>query len=285
MNAGSQIPFRKMNGLGNDFVILDARKRDIKISEDVARAIADRQSGIGCDQLIVIDKSVIADVRMRIWNYDGGEVESCGNASRCIASVLLNESGADVLSVETKGALIKCSLLEDGQVAVDMGEPRFHWSEIPLAEEFYNTRAIELQIGPIDDPILHTPSVVNVGNPHCVFWVDGFDGLDLAKIGPLLERHPMFPERANISLAKVSDGDRIDLKVWERGAGLTRACGTGACAAAVAAARKDLTGRTVTVGLPGGDLTIEWRESDDHIIMTGPVAYEFDGVLPESLVA
>lgn len=285
MNSGSNIPFRKMNGLGNDFVILDARRRDIRIDEASARAIADRNTGIGCDQLIVIDKSVFADVRMRIWNHDGGEVESCGNASRCIASVLLSESDANTLSVETKGALLQCALVGDGTVAVDMGEPKFHWTEIPLAEEFHNTRAIELQIGPIDNPILHTPSVVNVGNPHCIFWVDSFDGLDLSKIGPLLERHPMFPERANISLARVTGRNRIDIKVWERGAGLTKACGTAACAVAVAAARKDLTDRTVTVGLPGGDLAIEWREGDDHIIMTGPVAYEFDGVLPDGMVA
>lgn len=161
-----------------------------------------------------------------------------------------------------------------------MGTPRFGWQDIPLAEEFRDTRAIELQVGPIDAPIIHSPSVVNVGNPHCIFWVKSLDVIDLAAVGPMLEHHPMFPERANISLAHVTSRDALTLKVWERGVGLTRACGTAACAAAVCAARKRLTGRTVTVTLPGGDLLIEWREGDDHILMTGPVSYDFEGVLP-----
>ena len=166
-----------------------------------------------------------------------------------------------------------------------MGVPRFSWEDIPLSEPFHDTRGIELQVGPIDAPLIHTPSVVNVGNPHCIFWVKDIDVIDLAKVGPMLEHHPLFPERANISLARVDARDRITLKVWERGAGLTRACGTAACAAAVAGARRRLTGRTVTVTLPGGNLSIEWRESDDHILMTGPVAYDFEGTLPEALAA
>ncbi len=284
MTNGSNISFRKMNGLGNDFVVLDGRKRKIDVTEEAARAIADRESGIGCDQLILLDKSVFADVRMRIWNNEGGEVESCGNASRCIADIVLNENGAETVSVETLGGLLKCWRAGEGLMSVDMGEPSFHWSQIPLAEEFHDTRTIELQIGPIDDPILHTPSALNVGNPHAIFWVDDPESYDLAKFGPLLENHPIFPERANISLAKVIEGKHIVLKVWERGAGLTRACGTAACAAAAAAARMELTGRDVTVTLPGGDLHISWREEDDHIIMTGPFAYDFEGELPGELL-
>ena len=283
--SDSNIPFRKMNGLGNDFVVIDARTNKIKITEDQARSIADRSTGIGCDQLIMIDKSVFADARMRIWNNEGGEVESCGNAARCVGDILLAERQAESVSVETLGGMLSCSRSEDGLMSVDMGEPSFHWTQIPLAEEFFDTNQIELQIGPIDDPILHTPSVINVGNPHAIFWVDDPEAYDLARFGPLLENHPIFPQRANISLARVVDEQHIVLKVWERGAGLTRACGTAACAVGAAAARKGLTGRDVTVTLPGGDLQITWREADDHIIMTGPFSYDFEGTLPEGLLA
>jgi len=279
--------FRKMNGLGNDFVVLDHRKAQgagkFKITEDFARAVADRETGIGCDQLIVMTPSQTADTCMRIWNNAGGEVESCGNASRCIADILFEETGKDTVTIDTTGGFLSCTKAENGMITVDMGTPRFDWQDIPLTEEFYDTRGIELQIGPIDAPLLHTPSVVNVGNPHAIFWVDDVEDYDLARTGPLLEMHPIFAEGANISLAKV-DGDHITLKVWERGAGLTRACGTGACAAAVCAARKKLTGRKVTVTLPGGDLDIEWRSSDDHILMTGPVSYDFEGTLPDHLL-
>ncbi|MFO1088992.1 MAG: diaminopimelate epimerase [Hyphomicrobiales bacterium] len=274
------IPFRKMNGLGNDFVVFDARVRPLSLTEAEVRAIADRKRGIGCDQLIVMERSDRADVRMRIFNQSGGEVESCGNASRCIADLLIGETAKPAVSIETLGGDLACTRHGEGLVTVDMGTPRFGWQDIPLAEEFRDTRAIELQVGPIDAPIIHSPSVVNVGNPHCIFWVKSLDVIDLAAVGPMLEHHPMFPERANISLAHVTSRDALTLKVWERGVGLTRACGTAACAAAVCAARKRLTGRTVTVTLPGGDLLIEWREGDDHILMTGPVSYDFEGVLP-----
>jgi diaminopimelate epimerase len=166
-----------------------------------------------------------------------------------------------------------------------MGEPRFGWKDIPLSESFADTRHIELQVGPIDAPLIHSPSVANVGNPHCIFWVRDLDVVDLAKVGPMLEHHPLFRERANITLARVDAPDHMTLKVWERGAGLTRACGTAACAATAAAARIRLTGRRATVTLPGGDLLIEWRERDDHLLMTGPVTYEFDGTLPPDLLA
>lgn len=288
MNSGSQdepVAFRKMNGLGNDFVVLDARRRPLALGEEAVRAIADRRSGIGCDQVIVMEPSAGADVRMRIWNSEGGEVESCGNASRCVADLLMAETGKPEVTIETLGGLLVCEKADADAITVDMGAPRFGWSDIPLAEEFHDTRGIELQVGPIDAPLIHTPSVVNVGNPHCIFWVTSLDVIDLAKVGPMLEFHPLFPEGANISLARVDSREHITLKVWERGAGLTRACGTAACAAAVAAARKRLTGRHVTVTLPGGDLDIVWREGDDHISMTGPVAYEFEGELPATLAA
>jgi diaminopimelate epimerase len=284
MAGTSSIPFRKMNGLGNDFVILDARNMALPVDQAMARAIADRNTGIGCDQLIVLESSPVADVRMRIWNNSGDEVESCGNASRCVADLIFRETGKESAAIDTEGGLLFCTRADDTQVTVDMGIPRFGWRDIPLAEEFRDTRRIELQVGPIDDPILHSPSVVNVGNPHCIFWVKDVTAFDLAKLGPMLENHPMFPERANISLAQVKSRDHVLLRVWERGSGLTRACGTAACAAAVAGHRLRLLDRKVRVTLPGGDLKIEWREKDDHILMTGPFTYEFEGVLPDALL-
>jgi diaminopimelate epimerase len=285
MTALLSIAFRKMNGLGNDFVVLDGRRDALALSPAQARAIADRQTGIGCDQVIVMEPSGRAEVRMRIWNSDGSEVESCGNAARCIADLLFNETGRNAVTICTDGGHLLCTRASEGLVSVDIGLPRFGWDEIPLSEPFHDTRAIELQVGPIDNPVLHSPSVVNVGNPHCIFWVDDVEAHDLARFGPMLEFHPLFPQRANISLCQVRDSRHLVLKVWERGAGLTRACGTAACAAAVAAARKRLAERNVRVTLPGGDLEIEWREADDHIVMTGPVAYEFTGNLPENLMA
>lgn len=283
MEQASPIHFRKMNGLGNDFVVLDARSRPLLIDEARARAIADRKTGIGCDQLILIEPSKIADVRMRIWNNEGFEVESCGNASRCIADLLFKEKTTSEATIDTRGGFLSCTRTGSGMVTVDMGTPRFGWKDIPLSEPFADTRHIELQVGPTDRPLIHSPSVVNVGNPHCIFWVKDIDVVDLAKVGPMLEHHPLFPERANITLARVDARDRMILKVWERGAGLTRACGTAACAATAAAARLELTGRKVTATLPGGHLLIDWRQSDEHILMTGPVAYEFDGTLPSHL--
>jgi diaminopimelate epimerase len=281
MTPLSGMPFWKMNGLGNDFVVLDGRGAPLDVTRDAVRRIADRQAGIGCDQLIAMVPSEAADIRMRIWNRDGEEVESCGNASRCVADLILGETREDAMTIETLGGLLRCSRDGSGTITVDMGRPRFRWDEIPLSEPFHDTRAIELQVGPLDRPILHSPSVVNVGNPHCLFFVQDLDSVDLAAVGPMLEYHPLFPERANISLVRVIDAGHLALKVWERGAGLTRACGTAACAAAVAAARKRLAGREVTVTLPGGDLAITWRAEDDHILMRGPVAHEWRGVVPE----
>lgn len=285
MTAASAIPFRKMNGLGNDFVVLDGRARPIHLDEAKARAIADRATGIGCDQLILLEPSRTADVRMRIFNNEGGEVESCGNASRCIADILFGEKRTTRATIDTKGGFLVAEKAGEHLVTVDMGAPRFGWQDIPLAEKFHDTRHIELQLGPIDAPLIHSPSVVNVGNPHCIFWVKDLNVVDLAKAGPMLEHHPLFPERANISLAFVHSKDHMTLKVWERGVGLTRACGTAACAAVAAGARIKLVNRKCRVSLPGGDLQIDWRDSDDHILMTGPIAYEFDGTLPEGLLA
>lgn len=276
--------FRKMNGLGNDFVVLDGRARSLGLAADAVRAIADREAGIGCDQLIALEPSKKADVFMRIWNADGGEVAACGNAARCVAALVAEEQGRSEVKVETEAGVLDATVNRDGTVTVDMGAPRFGWQEIPLAEPFADTRYIELQVGPIDAPVLHSPSVVNVGNPHCIFFVDNVEAYDLARFGPMLEHHPLFPERANISLAQVTAPDALKLRTWERGAGLTRACGTAACAAAVAAARLKRTGRKVKVSLPGGDLQIEWRESDGHILMTGPYSLDFEGTLPPSLL-
>ena len=277
------IPFRKMNGLGNDFVVLDARSRALPIGADALRAIADRKEGIGCDQIIALEPSRMADVFMRIWNADGGEVGACGNAARCVAGIVAAERGEKSVSIETDSGVLSALAGTDGTVTVDMGAPRFAWNEIPLSEPFHDTRGIELQIGPIDAPVLHTPSVVNVGNPHALFFVEDVMAHDLAKLGPMLEHHPLFPERANISLVQVLSPDHLKVRTWERGAGLTQACGTAACAAAVAAGRRELAGRKVKVTLPGGDLLIDWRESDGHILMTGPYALDFEGTLPGEL--
>ncbi len=283
MTITTSVPFRKMNGLGNDFVVLDARPGPFALGPREAASIADRKTGVGCDQLIALEPSQQADVFMRIWNADGGEVGACGNAARCVAALVSSERGRPDVTIETEGAILGARVNVDGSVTIDMGSPRFAWDEIPLAELFHDTRRIELQLGPIDDPVLHSPSVVNVGNPHCIFFVEDVEAHDLGRFGPMLEHHPLFPERANISLAQVTAPDAIKLRTWERGAGLTRACGTAACAAAVAAARRGLTGRGLRVSLPGGDLHIDWRESDGHILMTGPYALDYEGTLPAGL--
>ncbi|MFO1121484.1 MAG: diaminopimelate epimerase [Hyphomicrobiales bacterium] len=283
MSAPAPRHFRKMNGLGNDFVVFDARRAPLAMTEAAARAIADRKTGIGCDQLIVLEPSTRADVTMRIWNNEGGEVESCGNASRCIADLVFNEKKTSRATIDTKGGLLLAERAGDGLVTIDNGAPRFDWTEIPLSEKFHDTRHIELQVGPIDAPLIHSPSVVNVGNPHCIFWVKNLDVVDLGKVGPMLEHHPLFPQRANITLARVDAKDHATIRVWERGAGLTRACGTAACAVMAAGVRIRMLARKATIALPGGDLLMECRESDGHILMTGPVAYDFEGDLPAHL--
>jgi diaminopimelate epimerase len=275
MRASETIPFWKMNGLGNDFVVLDGRTSPVPIGPEEARRIADRRAGIGCDQVIVLEPSRRADVFMRIFNADGSEVAACGNATRCVALLLAQERGRPRVSIQTRAAILPAEVKSAQEVTIDMGEPRWRWDEIPLAEPFHDTRAIELQVGPIDAPVLHSPSVVNVGNPHAIFWVEDVAAYDLGRIGPLLENHPLFPERANISLAQLTSPASLKLRTWERGAGLTKACGTAACAAAVAAARKGLTGRSVTVALPGGPLHIEWTGAN-RILMTGAAELEYE---------
>ena len=286
MSALADHPFVKMNGLGNEIVLVDMRAAPRAVTADDARAAA-RPGGVTYDQLMALypARTPGTDGFVRIYNSDGSEAAACGNGMRCLASMLFKETGKDALSLETRAGLLNCWKAGQETFTVDMGVPRLRWDEIPLAEEFRDTRAIELQIGPIDKPILHSPSVVNVGNPHAIFWVDDVAAYDLARIGPLLENHPIFPERANISLAAVKSREHLMVRTWERGAGLTRACGSAACAAAVAAARTRRTGRKVTVTLPGGDLLIEWREADDHVLMTGPVEYEFAGRFDPALFA
>lgn len=272
------VQFHKMNGLGNEIVVIDARDGNFALDADAARLIGNPATGPGCDQIMVIEPGRKgADVWTSIWNNSGEEVEACGNGARCVAAHMFKLTGATELSMGTLGGTIVATDAGDGDITIDMGTPRFDWQDIPLSEEIRDTRAIELQIGPIDDPILHSPSVANVGNPHAIFWVKDADAYDLEKIGPMLENHPIFPERANISLAQVIDDRTIRTRVWERGAGATRACGTAACAIGVSAARTGRTGRDVRVHLPGGPLRIQWREADDHILMTGPAEFEFSG--------
>jgi diaminopimelate epimerase len=286
MSALADHPFVKMNGLGNEIVLVDMRAAPRAVTADDARAAA-KPGGVPYDQLMALypPRTPGTDGFVRIYNNDGSEAAACGNGMRCLASILFAETAKDALALETKAGLLNCWKAGQETFTVDMGVPRFRWNEIPLAEEFRDTRAIELQIGPIDKPILHSPSVVNVGNPHAIFWVDDVGSYDLARFGPLLENHPIFPERANISLAAVKSREHLVVRTWERGAGLTRACGSAACAAGVAAARTRRTGRNVTVTLPGGDLLIEWRERDDHVLMTGPVEYEFAGRFDPALFA
>lgn len=253
-----------MHGLGNDFVVIDARAAPLAMSDARARAIADRHAGIGCDQLIVIGEAEDADVSMQIFNADGSEVEACGNATRCVPLFV----GRDV-TIRTKAGLLDARLI-DGGASVDMGAPRFEWDAIPLA---WPMDTLAMQASWEDLP---APAAVNVGNPHVIFFVDDLDAIDIARLGPLIEHDPLFPARVNVNFAQVVGEDHIRLTVWERGAGLTRACGTGACATAVAAIRRKLATGPVTVTLPGGDLVIDWRPGG-HIQMTGPATHVFDG--------
>ncbi|MBT5051293.1 MAG: diaminopimelate epimerase [Rhodospirillaceae bacterium] len=268
------IPFTKMHGLGNDFVIIDARKNAVSLTPDGVRAIAARHTGIGCDQLIVMEPAnqKDADLFMRIHNADGGEVDACGNATRCVAAILMMQEGRDSAHIETGAGLLLAEARGDGMVAVDMGVPGLDWRDIPLSQP-EDTRHLELSSGPVRDP-----AAVSMGNPHCVFFVDDLDSTPIDELGPQLETHSLFPERANIGFAQILDQKTLRLRVWERGAGLTMACGTGACAAVVAANRRGLTGRQVETRLDGGRLNIDWR-SNDHVLMTGPAIVSFTGTL------
>ena len=279
--------FIKMNGVGNEILVVDMRAEPRTISAAEARAAAG-PGGAHYDQMMALypPRTPGTDAFVRILNRDGSEAGACGNGTRCIAAVVAEESGKGALTFETQAGLLNCWKAErPGFFTVDMGAPRFRWDEIPLAEPFEDTRAIALQIGPIDKPVLHSPSVVSMGNPHAVFWVEDVEAYDLARGGPLLENHPLFPERANISLCAIRSREHLVVRTWERGAGLTKGCGSAACAAAVSAARTRRAGRRVLVTLLGGDLLIEWRAGDDHVLMTGPAEREYDGRFDPALFA
>lgn len=276
----TNVQFAKMNGLGNRIVVADMRGRADRFTPHAAVAL-NHDAETAFDQIMAIHDAETGgtDAFLRIYNNDGSEAGACGNGTRCVVQALAAETGRTVFTFQTVAGLLNAAEGENGMVSVDMGRPRLGWNEIPLEEAFADTTGIQLQIGPIDAPVLHTPSVVNMGNPHAVFWADrDLQSYDLERFGPLLENHPIFPERANITIARVADPAHIVIRTWERGAGLTLACGSGACAALVCAARKGLTGRAATVTVPGGDLHIEWRQ-DDHVIMTGPAQWEFAGLL------
>jgi len=276
----SAVSFIKMHGLGNDFVVIDARNHRLDLGEAAARRIADRHTGVGCDQVIVIETAANggADAFMRIRNSDGGEVAACGNAARCVAELLMREKGVPRLTLETRAGLLAAERGADGAVAVDMGPARTGWQDIPLARAM-DTLHLPVALGPLADPV-----AVSMGNPHAVFFVPDAAAIDLAALGPKLEHHELFPERANIGVAQILSPGRIRLRVWERGAGLTLACGTGACAALVAASRRGLAGCKAELVLDGGALAVEWRE-DNHVVMSGPVATSFSGAFEEALIA
>jgi diaminopimelate epimerase len=280
MTALSNVPFFKMNGLGNQIIVADMRGRTDRVTPEAAIAINARPE-TKFDQIMAIhDSRTPGTVNyIEIINSDGSRAQACGNGMRCVVQALSAEQGRQRFTFETVAGILFGEEAEDGQITVDMGTPKFAWYEIPLNEEFADTRKIELQIGPIDAPVLHSPSVMAIGNPHATFWVkDDVWNYALDRFGPLLENHPLFPERANISIANVVTSDKIILRTWERGAGLTEACGTAACAALVNAARTRRTGRKATVTVPGGDLVVEWLDND-HVTLTGPAEFEWAGML------
>ena len=268
-------PFLKMNGAGNDFVVVEARSQPFAPDAAQIRAIADRGATTGCDQLIAIEPSARADAFMRIWNADGGQVDACGNATRCVGWLLMEADQADAASIETNAGLIAVERAGELKVRVDMGEPKLEWWQIPLSQPM-DTVSLDL----FAEPELAMPGAVSMGNPHVVFFVADVEAFPVQDTGSKLERHRLFPEAVNVGFAEIKSKERMRLRVWERGAGLTKACGTGACAAVVAAHRRGLTGRKVAVEMDGGELLIEWREGDGHVLMTGPVALEFTGRLP-----
>jgi diaminopimelate epimerase len=265
-----RLPFTKMHGLGNDFVVIDARERPLALTDDQKRRIADRRRGIGCDQLIVLERSAGADVFMRIFNPDGSEAGACGNATRCIAGRLMAERGVERIVVETISGRLETRAADRGDITVDMGEVKTDWRDIPVAEEC-DTLHLPVRLGPLLDPV-----GVNVGNPHAVFFVSDVATIDLEKLGPELEHAPLFPERANIEIVQRLASGRLRMRVWERGAGITQACGSGACATLVAAARRGITGRKAEVVLDGGTLTVEWLPNN-HVLMTGGWTTSFQG--------
>jgi diaminopimelate epimerase len=268
--------FLKMHGLGNDFAVFDARNQKLALNAATARALADRRFGIGCDQVIVIEHATNgADAFMRIYNSDGGEVESCGNAARCVARLLMDEKNADEVTLDTTGGSLAC-VAHGELVTIDMGVPKFGWREIPMARET-DTLSFPIDIAGSDFYPLTIASAVNVGNPHVVLFVQDAEHAPVSELGPKIENHPLFPERTNVEFVSLVDKDRLRLRVWERGAGITMACGTGACATMVAAYRRGLVGHKADVALDGGTLTLEWAGEGKSVFMTGPWSQAYRG--------
>ncbi len=268
--------FLKMQGLGNDFAVFDARNQGLALDAKAARAIADRRLGVGCDQVIVIERPRNgADAFMRIYNADGGEVESCGNAARCVAHLLMNENNSREIRLETDGGPLACMARGD-LVSVDVGAPRFGWRDIPMSRET-DTKAFALDVPGFDLPALKSASAVSVGNPHCVLFVDDAERASVSALGPIIENHSLFPARTNVEFVSVLGKDKLRMRVWERGVGITLACGTGACATMAAAQRRGLCGTKAEIVLDGGTLTLEWAGGDDPIFMTGPWALSYKG--------
>ena len=272
------VPFTKMHGLGNDFVVLDDRDGRLAVGEDEARAIGDRRKGVGFDQLLILEPPQHPDahVFMRVRNPDGSEAEACGNGTRCVAARTMDELGSNRLTVETVAGVLEATRGADGLVTVDMGPANLEWCDIPLAKPS-ETLHLDIANGPLVDPV-----AVNIGNPHMVFFVDDADTIDLGALGPKLEHHPLYPERTNVEVVSVLGPDKVRMRGGERSAGITQAGGSGACAVSVAASRRGLTGRKVEVILDGGSLIIEWRD-DGRVLMTGPTAISFEGRLNPSL--
>ncbi len=271
-------PFLKMNGIGNKIIVLDLRGSGARVSATDARAIG-RADGLAYDQLMVVHdpRSAGTTARMDIFNIDGSLSGACGNGTRCVAWALMRDSRDDHLVLESAAGLLECRRFGEWRFSVDMGAPKFDWRDIPLAHDPGDTCNVRLPDAPAVATALPAFCAVNMGNPHAVFFVTDPDAFDLAQTGPAVEHHPIFPERVNTSIARVDSRDHITLKVWERGAGATLACGSAACATLVAAAKRGLSNRTATIALPGGDLDIEWREANSHVIMTGDVELEYEG--------
>lgn len=271
-------PFLKMHGAGNDFVVLDARAHPLDLAPAAAARIADRHRGVGCDQIILIEPDDGAAAFMRILNADGSESGACGNATRCVAALLAAETGARRLVIRTNAGLLPADIKGPTLVEVDMGAPKLGWEDIPMAEPA-DTLSLRLALGPVQNP-----AACSMGNPHATFFVDDLTHLQIETIGPKLEHARLFPERANIGFARIDAPDRIRLRVWERGAGLTLACGSGACAALVNAHRRGLAARRAEIEMDGGTLTLTWRD-DGHVLMEGPVALVFEGELDAAMLA
>jgi diaminopimelate epimerase len=274
------VRFCKMHGLGNDFVVIDERVEPVALTPAQVRRIADRRRGVGFDQLLIIEPTTThgADVFMRILNPDGGEAKACGNGTRCVADLVMREMGRDDIVIDTVAGTIGCRRNPDDSITCDMGQARTEWRDIPLAKEV-DTAHLPLSIGEVGNPV-----AVGMGNPHVVFFVDDAESVDLTRLGPVVESHSLFPDRTNVEFAQIVGPDTVRMRVWERGAGVTQACGSGACATAVAAHRRGLTGRLVRVQLDGGDLMIEWL-SDGRVTMTGPSAAVFTGVFDPAFLA